>query len=99
MEETTLSDSSGYLFDQYLLRLNQGIDENWSCNISAVLSRADYQLIERRDDYSNYGIGFNYQVEKNLSFGMDYMMSQRDSNISGDDYDRTQFSLRVTAHM
>lgn len=99
LEETTLMDSSGYLFDQYLLRYGQRLDDHWSCYLTAVQSTADYYAIGRQDDYSDYAIGINYQIEKNLSFGLDMMRMQRDSTEAGDDYDRNQVFLRVSAHL
>ena len=99
IEETTLNNASGLLYDQYLIRFNQALDKHWSYYMNASRATADYQLLPRKDDYADYALGLNYQVEKGLSFGIDYLNSQRDSSEPDEDYRRNNIFLRVTAQI
>jgi len=99
IEETTLNNASGLLYDSYQVSLRQAFYENWSWYLNAAQASADYQMIPRQDDYIDYATGLNYQLEKGLSFGMDIVHSQRDSTEDIDDFRRNNIFLRVTAQL
>ncbi len=99
IEETTLNNSSGFLYDKFLIKFSHGLNQFWSYSLVASLANADYQLISREDDYTSYAVGANYQLEKGLSFGMDYVLMERDSTEDTDDYRRNQLYFRVSAQL
>lgn len=99
IEETTLDNSSGFLYDKFLIKFSHALDQHWSYSLVASLANADYQLITREDDYTSYAVGANYQVEKGLTFGLDYVLLERDSSEDTDDYRRNQIYFRVSAQI
>lgn len=99
IEETTLNDSPGIIYDQYSLVYRHGLNLHWSYYLNTTSAIADYQVITRQDKYNDYSIGAYYLLEQGLSFGLDYVYMKRDSTEDLDDYSRNQVFLRVSARM
>ena len=95
IEETTLDNSPGYLFTDGSLRLNFSVTDNKAINIEASRAKAEYYLVDREDDYVNYSIGYMQKVFNNLNFSIDVNRAERDSSISGEDYEINQLFLRL----
>ncbi|MEJ2141567.1 MAG: outer membrane beta-barrel protein [Gammaproteobacteria bacterium] len=97
IEETTLDNSPGYLFTDSSIRLNLPFSDNKGINIEAARATAEYYLINREDDYLDYGVGYMQKILENLSFSIDLHRAERDSNITGEDYKINQLFLRLKA--
>lgn len=70
--------------------------QQWRVYGNLFASRADYQGIDRQDDYVGGGVGTAYQVSKNLIWDLSYTYRQLDSTAPLEDYDRSQVFLRLT---
>jgi hypothetical protein len=79
------------------LVMSFALTEKQEFNLGASLAKADYYVIDRADDYTNYRIGYSYAVFKNLILSADLNQALRDSNISGENYEINQVFLRVKA--
>ena len=97
IEETTLSNSPGYLMTDALSQLTVDLSNDQSVFVSAALSQAKYYGITRKDDYQSIGAGYTHKIFEKLTVGVDLHHATRNSDISGQDYKINQVFLRMKA--
>ena len=95
IDETTFNNSPGYLMTDGSVTLNFAVGAGKSLSFDVIAATADYYGIQRQDDYFNYAVGYAQQIVDNLTFGVDLHRSERDSDISGEDYTINQVFLRI----
>lgn len=97
--ETTTAGTSATLGTNYGI----GVDHEFLRNLVA---KADYRLSNsdfrgdptgREDDTGTWELGVDYTLNRNVFAGFTYTNEERDSNISGNDYDRNKVLLKVGA--
>lgn len=103
IEETTVFSllptfrvASSYLNTFGGVTVGHRLMDKWRVYGNLFASRADYQGIDRRDDYAGGGVGTAYQVNKNFIWDLSYTYRQLDSTSPLEDYDRSQVFLRLT---
>jgi len=80
-----------------------GVDHELLRNV-ILSARAEYQISDyqqsvREDDFYSFQAGATYTLNRNLYLRGTYTYSTRDSNITGNDYDRNLIALRIGAQL
>lgn len=70
--------------------------DKWRVYGNLFASRAEYEGVDRRDDYAGGTVGTAYQMSKNFIADLSYTYRQLDSTSPFEDYDRSQVFLRLT---
>lgn len=94
IEETTLIDSSSYLYTSAGARFDQEITDSLTFNARYVFAQSDYNDVDREDYFQTAGVGLFYQTTPVFGILADYRYQQSDSSISGEDYSRNVVTLR-----
>jgi hypothetical protein len=102
IEETTVSvagtptvAASSYLNSYGQANLNHSFTDRFSMYVFGSLSRADYQGIDRVDDYTGAGLGAVYRVARSFYIDLTYQARRLDSSIPSEDFSRNQVFLRL----
>ena len=91
VEETTTTNSSGYLSTAYSLSAEHELRRNILLGANVVYANNDYQgaaagVAERDDDVTGAGAEIRYLLNDRASINLKYNYQDRDSNIAGSDY-------------
>ncbi|HSO07185.1 MAG TPA: outer membrane beta-barrel protein [Pelomicrobium sp.] len=103
VEETTviqvtpvLAAASSYLNTYVGVGADYRLLNNLTLQATASYSNADYQGIERDDDYWSGGVGVVWRVDRQLFVDFSYLHRNLDSSVPGEDFDKNQFFVRLT---
>lgn len=88
IKETTIINSSGYLYSRLDLQLDAKIVGDIVGYLSYGYGLAEYQEINREDKENAFGLGANYYMSPTVSFGASLSHYTNDSNKSFFDYDK-----------
>jgi len=83
--------------DDYSLILSVDVTDTKNVNFNATNANTKYYLVNRKDNYVNYSIGYSQKLQDNLTFSFDLHRATRDSNVSGETYKINQVFLRIKA--
>ena len=95
IEETTISDVSGYVSSTGGLRLRHRFADDLSFAAYAFLSQNDYQNISRTDLLTETGVSLRYHFNPKLYLDADYEFRQRQSDVAGAEFDQHRISLTL----
>lgn len=111
LEETTLEDSSGYLNTSLSGSVRHELTPRININASVSAAEADYQSVNRNDEYYSAQIGMRYYPSPRWYLGAEYRLQKRESDVREDinnpassqalnDYDRNQvfFTVGILLH-
>lgn len=99
IDETTLATASGSLRTNYDLSVDHELLRNLILSAWAGVSTDDFEGTNRNDDYARAGLGAKYLLNRNFSLAFSYEYSERDSSVSGSDYEINRVFLRLEAHL
>jgi hypothetical protein len=99
VEESTLSGASGYLATAYTASVDHELLRNLLVGFRLGLTNNDYEGISREDDVYTAGAYGRYLMQRNLYLSLNYNYTNRDSNVSGADYERNVIMLRVETQL
>ena len=68
-------------------------------NGSAGYGEDDYEGVPRMDDTLRAGLGLDYLLNRNFTFGVGYDYTDRDSNLAGSDYKKNVVGLTLTGKL
>nr|WP_303047719.1 outer membrane beta-barrel protein [Thalassospira sp. HF15] len=99
VRETTQTGASGILAFEAGTGLSHELRRWLSVSINAAYSAENYQQTSRRDTISQYGLGMRYDLNRfvQIEGGIDYEL--RNSNSTGEDYERLQSHIRLKLEM
>lgn len=100
IEETTLSNSAGYVSTLYNATVQHALTRDVLLKANASYGENNYKGYtgqQRKDKVAGIGAGADYYFGRSFKAGLNYNYDQRDSNITGGDYDRNVILLRLTA--
>ena len=106
LEETTLVNSSAYLFTSLSGRVRHRLTPRMNINAGVSLAEADYQDVSRNDEYYSAQLGMRYYLAPRWYLGAEYRVFMRNSDTREDvnnaaspqeldDYGRNQFFLTL----
>ncbi len=79
LEETTITDSSGYINTSLTGKVNHSLSRDLSLNASLTRQWSSYNDIDRQDIYTGAGVGAKYYVTNAIYTGADYQYRHRNS--------------------
>jgi hypothetical protein len=92
---TTVVSASSYVNTYGQLDLHHRFTARFLVYAFGSLSRADYQGIERVDDYSGTGVGGVYRVAQNFYVDVTYQHRKLNSQVPTEDFRRNQVFARL----
>jgi hypothetical protein len=95
VEESTLQGASGYLATAYTASVDHELLRNLLVGFRVGLTNNDYEGISREDDVYTAGAYGRYLMQRNLYLSLNYNYTNRDSSVSGADYEKNVIMLRV----
>jgi len=99
IEETTTGGSSGYVHRTIGLSVDHELLRNLILSGNISYANDDYASNPRQDDVYGAGLGVNYLLNRNVAVGLEYGYTDRNSNISGNDYTRNLIGLTLTGKL
>ncbi|HEX6958804.1 MAG TPA: outer membrane beta-barrel protein [Ferrovibrio sp.] len=99
VEETTVSNASGYFSTKAEVRADHELLRNLILNASLAYQNDDFEGVSRTDNYYLASIGAQYLMNRYLSLSGGYGYRTRNSDQSGADFDENVVFLRVTGHL
>ncbi|MPY70320.1 MAG: outer membrane beta-barrel protein [Alphaproteobacteria bacterium] len=99
VEESTLQGASGYLATAYTASVDHELLRNLLVGFRAGLTNNDYEGISREDDVYTVGAYGRYLMQRNLYLSLNYNYTNRDSSVSGADYEKNVIMLRVETQL
>lgn len=100
IEETTIGASSGYVSTAYTAKVEHALTRDVLLSGNVGWTENEYKgtaANQRQDDVFSVGAGADYYLGKNFKAGVGYTYQDRDSNVTGGDFDRNMLMLRLTA--
>jgi len=79
LEETTITDSSGYINTSLTGKVNHSLSRDLSLNASLTRQWSEYNDMDRQDIYTGAGVGVKYYVTDAIYTGADYQYRHRNS--------------------
>jgi len=96
-EETTSLEDTFFISELIGATISQSFGTRWTA--SAYVNRTDDEFDSgREDEITDYGFGLDYAFRRWLSFGVDYSVVERESNIPGNDFDDEILSLNINGN-
>lgn len=88
IEETTQANASAYINTSYGIEVQHELMRNILLGATASYTQNDYQggSSTRKDDYTKAGLNGKYLLSRNISLKASYDYTDRNSNVSGQDY-------------
>lgn len=99
VEETTTVGASGYLQQEVGVRIDHELMRNVLVNGQVSYASDDYEGVDRTDDTVRAGLGLQYLVNRNFTFGLGYDFTNRDSDAAGVDFTRNQIGVTLTGKL
>ena len=99
IEETTTIGASGYNAQNAGVRIDHELLRNVLLNASASYENDDYEGLARTDDKIRAGLGLDYLLNRNFTFGVGYDYTDNNSNVAGNDYKRNVVGLTLTGKL
>ena len=96
VEETTEFGSAGYLSTRARLGVEHELRRNVLVSGFGSFVNNNYEQITRDDDLLEGGINVKYLLSRNFDVGLDYRITDRNSNILNQDYTKNVVMLRLT---
>ena len=81
LEETTLAASSGYLYTSLSGAVTHELSPRTHLTASISVAEADYQKLDRNDDYYGAQIGMRYYLSPNWYLGAEYRLLKHNSDV------------------
>jgi hypothetical protein len=97
VDQTTLAGSSGYLYSSLSGTVRHKLTPRMNINAGVSVAEADYQELDRKDEYYTAQLGMRYYIAPGYYLGAEYQALMRDSNTLSElnDYTRNQFFLTL----
>lgn len=95
VKETTQTSASGVLYTEFSVGIDHELLREFLLHFGLLYGNSDYQGITREDDYLKAVLSAKYMLNRNYYLGASYTYTSRDSTVSGSDYDRNVFMLRL----
>jgi len=106
LEETTLPDSSGYLYTSLSSSVHYRLTPRMNVNAGLAVAAADYNDVDRTDEYYSARFGMRYYLTPRWYLGGEYRVYVRNSDVREEidnaasmqdleDYGRNQFFLTL----
>jgi hypothetical protein len=95
VKETTQTGASGVLATSVGASVDHELMRALLVHAELTLARDDYEGLTREDDYITAGLGARYMFGRHYAMAADWRYLRRDSNVSGSDYDRHIFTVRL----
>lgn len=86
-----------YIEDDIIVNMDHSITNNLSLTTEAALKLRNFKSIDRDDEKYSAGLGLKYDFNPNFYISGQYMYDNRNSNITGFDYDTNIIMLRIEA--
>ncbi|HAI30664.1 MAG TPA: hypothetical protein DCM48_14210 [Thalassospira sp.] len=99
VRETTQTGASGILALEAGAAISHELRRWLSLSINAAYSSENYQQTTRRDTITQLGFGIGYDLNRFAQIEGGIAYDQRNSNSSGEDYERLQSHLRLKLEM
>jgi hypothetical protein len=99
IQETTTGGASGFLSQSVGVRVDHELLRNVLLNGSLGYTDDDYTGISRTDDTVRAGLGLKYLLNRNLSLGLGYDYTDKDSDAAGNDYTRNVVGVTLTGQL
>ena len=97
--ETTQIDASGNFQTNFDASVDHELLRNLILGARAGISFQDYEGIDRNDETATFGVSGKYLLSRNFYISLGYEYFQRDSDVSGSDYDKNVVMLRLRAQL
>jgi len=97
LEETTLLNASSYLYTAVDLTVQHKVAPRTVLTGNLTISESDYQGISRNDDMYGLSVGLQHEIARHLYVEGSYRYAQRNSNITGEDFERNQLLFQLRA--
>jgi len=106
-EDTSLGGISGSLTQGGALQISHQLLSNMNVTLDFTASTSEYEgrgavalaTEDREDDTYTAGINVGYDLSDHVSLGANADYVERDSNVAGDDYERTRYGASLTVRM
>lgn len=99
VEETTTAGSSGFQRRSVDLTVDHELMRNVILSGNVGYANESYEVITRKDDVWNAGLGVQYLLNRNFDVGLNYDYSDRSSDISVNDYQVNEVGLTITGKL
>ena len=99
VEETTINRASGSFDSEYGVSVDHELLRNLILSSRASYLNADYEGINRKDDYLKFGASGKYLLNRNLYVTLKYDYERRDSNAAGQDYTQNAVLLSLSGQL
>ncbi len=95
IEETTTLGASGYQSNSFGVTVDHELMRNIILTGNVGYSLSDYDTITRQDDTIRAGLGVQYLVNRNFDLGLNYNLTDRNSDVIANDYQRNVVGLTL----
>jgi len=97
IEETTLSNASGFVQTAISGRVEHAVRENVLLGADLLVAQNEYEggSLDREDDIVRAGVDARYDFNDNVAASLGYEITERDSTQSGADFTRGRFMTRL----
>jgi hypothetical protein len=99
IEESDLGASSGYLRQVVGLGIDHELLRNLILSGDISYENDDYKGASRTDEYYGGAVGMSYLLNRYLALGLDYKVTNRNSDIPGIDYTRNRLTFTVRGQL
>lgn len=97
--ETTQTGASGNFQTNFDVTVDHELLRNLILDAHAGISFQDYRGIGRDDEIVTFGVSGKYLLSRNFYISLGYEFTQRESDVSGSDYDKNVVTLRLKAQL
>lgn len=97
VEETTIDRAAGFFATRMIASIDHELLRNLLLGATASYTINDYEDIDRNDNDTAASIFARYLINRHFYVTVRYDFMNRDSNVTGEDYLRNVFSLRLEA--
>lgn len=98
IEETTQAAASGYFMTTAGIAVNHELRRNIMGGLGFSYTNQDYEGISRDDDLVNFSMNLDYQMNRLATTRLSYELTNRNSNIVGQDYTKNVVMVRLVLH-
>jgi hypothetical protein len=95
VKETTQTGASGVLATSIGASVDHELLRSLLFHAELTVARDDYEGLAREDDYVMAGLGARYMLGRHYALAADWRFAWRDSSVSGADYARNIFTVRL----
>lgn len=99
IEETTTAGASGYQSNGFGVTIDHELMRNIILSGNVGYSLDEYDTITRQDDTIRAGLGVQYLVNRNFELGLNYNLTDKNSDALASDYQRNEVGLTLTGKL